>query len=112
MQQICYSYFLTKPNRTRREGTDAHDAVIKAGVLRFRAIILTSLTTFASLIPMILERSLQAHFLIPMAVSLGFGVLFATVITLLLIPCIYIVFEDVHNLIKKLKTKFAFHLRD
>jgi len=99
-------------NRTRREGTDAHDAVIRAGVLRFRAIILTSLTTFASLVPMILERSLQAQFLIPMAVSLGFGVLFATVITLLLIPCIYIVFEDVHNLIEKFKIKFAFHLKD
>lgn len=99
-------------NRARRQGADASDAVTQAGGLRFRAIILTSLTTFASLVPMILERSLQAQFLIPMAVSLGFGVLFATVITLLLIPCIYIIFEDVHNLIEKLKTKLVFHQRD
>ncbi|MDO9515112.1 MAG: efflux RND transporter permease subunit, partial [Syntrophales bacterium] len=72
-------------NRLRREGANAHDAVTQAGVLRFRAIILTSLTTFAGLTPIILERSLQAKFLIPMAVSLGYGVLFATFITLLLI---------------------------
>lgn len=99
-------------NRARRQGADASDAVTQAGGLRFRAIILTSLTTFASLVPMILERSLQAQFLIPMAVSLGFGVLFATVITLLLIPCIYIIFEDVHNLIEKLKAKLVFHQSD
>ena len=99
-------------NRARHQGADVHDAVIKAGGLRFRAIILTSLTTFASLIPMILERSLQAQFLIPMAVSLGFGVLFATVITLLLIPCTYIILEDLHNLFGKLKAKLAFQQRE
>jgi multidrug efflux pump subunit AcrB len=92
-------------NRARRQGVDVRDAVSQAGALRFRAIILTSLTTFASLIPMILEKSLQAQFLIPMAVSLGFGVLFATVITLVLIPCIYIVLEDVHSLIENLRIK-------
>ncbi|MBN2398502.1 MAG: efflux RND transporter permease subunit, partial [Deltaproteobacteria bacterium] len=81
-------------NTLRREGANAQDAVIQAGVLRFRAIILTSLTTFAGLTPIILEKSLQAKFLIPMAVSLGFGVLFATVITLLLIPSIYLILED------------------
>ena len=94
-------------NRIRRQGADAHDAVIKAGTLRFRAVILTSLTTFAGLTPIILERSLQAQFLIPIAVSLGFGVLFATVITLLLVPCGYMILEDVHNLLGSLKARFA-----
>lgn len=82
-------------NRIRGQEGDAHEAVTKAGALRFRAIILTSLTTFAGLSPMILERSLQAQFLIPMAISLGFGVLFATVITLLLIPCLYVILDDI-----------------
>ncbi|MGW8301263.1 MAG: efflux RND transporter permease subunit, partial [Desulfobacterales bacterium] len=81
-------------NGFRSTGDTAHDAVIKAGCLRFRAILLTSLTTFAGLSPMIFERSVQAQFLIPMAVSLGFGVLFATFITLLLIPCGYMIRED------------------
>jgi multidrug efflux pump subunit AcrB len=62
---------------------------------RFRAIILTSLTTFLGLSPMILETSMQARFLIPMALSLGFGVLFATGITLVLVPCLYCVLRDV-----------------
>jgi multidrug efflux pump subunit AcrB len=88
-------------NRIRREGHMAGDAVVLAGRLRFRAIILTSLTTFAGLFPMILERSLQAQFLIPMAVSLGFGVLFATGITLLLVPCGYVILEDIHRLFGK-----------
>lgn len=98
-------------NRARRHGVDARDAVTKAGGLRFRAIILTSLTTFASLVPMIMERSLQAQFLIPMAVSLGFGVLFATGITLLLIPCIYIILEDMHDLVEKVRGKLVFRQR-
>lgn len=86
-------------NRIRREGADAREAVTRAGRLRFRPIILTSLTTFAGLTPMLLEKSLQAQFLIPMAVSLGFGVLFATGITLLLVPCGYAILDDVHNLL-------------
>jgi multidrug efflux pump subunit AcrB len=94
-------------NRIRRQGTDAHDAITQAGALRFRAIILTSLTTFAGLTPMLLERSLQAQFLIPMAISLGFGVLFGTGITLLLVPSLYMILEDMHNLGVKLKAKFA-----
>jgi multidrug efflux pump subunit AcrB len=92
-------------NRFRRQGASPHDAITRAGGLRFRAIILPSLTTFAGLTPMILERSLQAQFLIPMAVSLGFGVLFATGITLLLIPCGYMILEDVHNLLGSLRDK-------
>jgi multidrug efflux pump subunit AcrB len=85
-------------NRIRRQGASVHDAITQGGALRFRAVILTSLTTFAGLTPMILERSLQAQFLIPMAVSLGFGVLFATFITLLLVPCGYVILDDLHNL--------------
>jgi multidrug efflux pump subunit AcrB len=74
---------------------DLMDAVREAGVVRFRPILLTSLTTFMGLVPILLERSLQAQFLIPMATSLGFGVLFATFITLLMVPAIYMVLEDV-----------------
>jgi len=92
-------------NRIRDEGASSHEAITQGGALRFRAIILTSLTTFAGLTPMILERSLQAQFLIPMAVSLGFGVLFATLITLLLIPCSYMILEDVHNLVGNVRAR-------
>ncbi len=81
-----------------RDGLSAWEAVRLAGPHRFRAILLTSVTTFAGLTPIILERSLQAQFLIPMAVSLGFGVMFATGITLLLIPCGYLIMDDVHRL--------------
>ena len=66
---------------------------IAAGVRRFRPILLTSLTTFFGLVPMILETSVQARFLIPMAISLGFGILFATFIILLLVPALYDVAE-------------------
>ena len=86
-------------NRLRAKGATAQESVIRAGGLRFRAIILTSLTTFAGLTPMILEKSVQAQFLIPMAVSLGFGVLFATGITLLLVPCGYAILDDVHHML-------------
>ena len=85
-------------NRLREEeGYGIFEAVSLAGRQRFRPILLTSLTTFAGLIPIILEKSLQAQFLIPMALSLGFGVLFATAITLLLIPCSYLALEDIHR---------------
>ncbi|HMA85641.1 MAG TPA: efflux RND transporter permease subunit [Desulfosalsimonadaceae bacterium] len=95
-------------NDLRKDGFNAHDAVIEGGKLRFRAVILTSLTTFGGLTPMMLEKSIQARFLIPMAISLGFGVLFATLITLLLIPSGYMILEDLHNVkdrVKSLKTK-------
>lgn len=92
-------------NRIRCQGTGVQQAISQAGALRFRAIILTSLTTFAGLTPMILERSLQAQFLIPMAISLGFGVLFATLITLILIPCGYLILEDIYGRFRDLKDK-------
>jgi multidrug efflux pump subunit AcrB len=94
-------------NRIRDQGASPREAINQGGALRFRAVILTSLTTFAGLTPMILERSLQAQFLIPMAVSLGFGVLFATVITLLLVPCGYMILEDLHNLVENLKARIT-----
>ncbi|MDZ7839957.1 MAG: efflux RND transporter permease subunit [Gammaproteobacteria bacterium] len=81
-------------NRRRREGMVLADAVRSAGAARFRAILLTSLTTFAGLVPLIFEQSTQAQFLIPMAVSLGFGILFATFVSLLLVPVAYLLLED------------------
>ena len=98
-------------NRIREEGSPPDEAVARAGTLRFRAILLTSLTTFAGLMPIILERSLQARFLIPMAISLGYGVLFATGITLLLIPCLYIILEDFHALSEKGMKKLRHAIR-
>ena len=77
-------------NTARREGQDTITAVVESGVQRFRAIILTSLTTAGGLMPIMLEKSLQAKMVIPMAVSLAFGILFATVITLFLVPCLYV----------------------
>lgn len=81
-------------NRYREEGMSMWDAIIAGGARRFRPILLTSLTTFFGLAPMILETSVQARFLVPMAVSLGFGVLAATFIMLLIVPCSYIILED------------------
>jgi len=81
-------------NRHRGESETLQDAAVAAGGRRFRAIILTSLTTFVGIMPMVLETDMQARFLIPMAVSLSFGILFATVITLFLVPSVYIILED------------------
>lgn len=81
-------------NRRRREGASAIDAVIQAGVQRFRPIMLTTLTTFGGLASMIFETSLQARFLITMAISLGYGILFATLITLVLVPALYVIVND------------------
>ena len=80
-------------NRERGKLEILH-AARKAGSARFRPIILTSLTTFVGLLPILFERSLQAQFLKPMAISIGFGVLFATLITLILVPSLYLVLED------------------
>jgi len=86
-------------NSIRRGGEELYPTLMQAGQRRFRPILLTSLTTFGGLMPMILETSVQAQFLIPMAISLGFGIMFATGITLLLIPALYLILEDVRNLI-------------
>ncbi|NNE92635.1 MAG: efflux RND transporter permease subunit [Verrucomicrobiales bacterium] len=84
-------------NRRRKEGIKVFDAVTKAGTARFRAIILTSATTFAGLFPLIRMQSTQAQFLIPMAVSLGYGIVFATLITLFLVPINYLILEDIRR---------------
>ncbi len=77
-------------NKARAQGLSARQAVIESGVARFRAIILTSVTTAFGLMPMLAETSTQAQWVIPMAISLAFGILFATVITLFLVPCLYL----------------------
>jgi VCBS repeat-containing protein len=83
-------------NRYRKEDDKtAIEAAIAAGPRRFRPILLTSVTTFVGLFPLLIEKSVQAKFLVPMAVSLAFGVLFATFITLLLVPTSYLVIEDI-----------------
>jgi len=81
-------------NRKRRE-MSPQEAIRQAGLRRFRPIMLTTITTAGGLMPIILERSLQAQYLIPMAISLGFGIVFATAIILLLVPCLYLVLEDI-----------------
>jgi multidrug efflux pump subunit AcrB len=85
-------------NRERAAGVPLDTAIRDSGTRRFRPILLTTATTFLGLTPMILETSLQARFLIPMAVSLGFGVVFATAITLILIPTSYRILEDLKGL--------------
>jgi multidrug efflux pump subunit AcrB len=84
-------------NRAVREGMDHYSAVIEATTTRFRAILLTSLTTFCGLIPMLAAQDLQSEMMVPMAISLAYGILFATVITLLLIPCLYMILGDLAN---------------
>jgi multidrug efflux pump subunit AcrB len=84
-------------NRKRSIGLSEMESAQQAGFSRFRPILLTSLTTFAGLTPLLLEKSLQAKFLVPMAVSLGFGVIFATVITLILVPAMYLILEDIRT---------------
>lgn len=80
-----------------REGLAPIDAIHQAGIRRFRPIVLTTLTTFGGLTPIILETSRQAAYLIPMAISLGFGIIFATAIILVLVPCLYMIFEDIRG---------------
>ncbi|QBY04858.1 efflux RND transporter permease subunit [Thalassotalea sp. HSM 43] len=88
-------------NRAKNTGMRMMDIVIEAGMQRFRAILLTSLTTFFGILPIYFETSLQAQFIIPMAISLGFGIIFATVITLFLIPSLYLIREDIGNQFKR-----------
>jgi multidrug efflux pump subunit AcrB len=85
-------------NHKLKEGLTVIDAVREAGVARFRPILLTSLTTFAGMTPLILDKTTQAQFLIPMAVTLGFGILFATFLALYLVPTLYLMKEDIQNI--------------
>lgn len=89
-------------NQVRKQGMSLKEAVIEAGCARFRAITLTSITTFMGVLPIMFETSLQAMFVIPMAVALGFSVLFATLVTLLLVPCLYIILTDIQNVFSEL----------
>ncbi|MFT6900263.1 MAG: multidrug efflux pump subunit AcrB [Colwellia sp.] len=98
-------------NKKRSEGAAVFDAVYAAGGRRFRPVLLTSLTTFAGLMPLLFEKSTQAQFLIPMAVSLGFGILFATIITLFLVPINYLIMEDIKRYSVRYKNDMAWLLR-
>ena len=94
-------------NQLRRQGVSIQQAVIEAGCARFRAITLTSITTFVGVLPIMFETSLQARFVIPMAVALGFAVLFATLVTLLLVPCLYMILEDMRKPARWVKAKLS-----
>ncbi len=85
-------------NKQKRNGVALREAVLNAGVIRFRPIILTSLTTFFGLMPLLLEKSTTAQFLIPMGISLGFGILFATAITLILVPTNILIGDDIRRM--------------
>jgi multidrug efflux pump subunit AcrB len=82
-------------NRERKSGIGLYQVLQDCATRRFRPIMLTTLTTFCGLLPMIAEKSLQARFLVPMAISLAFGVMFATSITLVLVPSLYMILEDI-----------------
>lgn len=92
-------------NKALAKGENLKEAILRSGKERFRAIMLTSITTFLGLVPIILEQSLQAQIVIPMAVALGFGILFATVITLFLIPALYGIFADIQQRAGELREK-------
>jgi multidrug efflux pump subunit AcrB len=92
-------------NARRAAGASVHEAVVEAAVARFRPIFLTSATTFGGLTPLLLETSVQAQFLVPMATSLGFGVVFAAAITLFLLPAGYVTFEDLRGLPARLRAR-------
>ncbi len=92
-------------NKRRAQGEALLNAVLTAGQSRFRPVMLTSLTTFIGLMPLLFEKATQAQFLIPMAVSLGFGIIFATFITLVLVPVNYLLVEDVKSLFSSAKDK-------
>jgi multidrug efflux pump subunit AcrB len=93
-------------NRLRDKGQEGIEAVINAGVARFRPIMLTTLTTIVGLMPMLFERSIQAKFLIPVVVSLCFGVLIAFFVTLLLVPALYAIGVDVTRVSSRVKARF------
>ena len=99
---------INKTNTIRTvQKSDPFISVTNAAKLRFRAVILTSLTTFAGLMPIMLEKSMQARFISPMAVSLGFGVLFATLITLFLVPCLYMMLDDAAGIVSRIRERFG-----
>ena len=86
-----------------RDGLSPFEVILQAGVRRFRPIFLTTATTFGGLTPLIFERSLQAQYIIPMAISLGFGILFVTGVILIVVPCLYLILDDLTRLAHKLR---------
>ncbi len=92
-------------NHQRDSDSEIVEVLREAGAARFRPILLTSLTTFVGLVPLLLERSFQAQFVIPMAVSLAFGVLFATVVSLVMVPCTYLIFDDLAAVVASRRTE-------
>ena len=94
-------------NQKKAQGMTLRDAVLNAGVARFRPVLLTSLTTFLGLMPLMLEKSLQAQFIIPMGTSLGFGILFATAITLMMIPANVMIVDDIRKFLHSLRRQTA-----
>ena len=94
-------------NKHRGERS-AYEAIHDAATRRFRPIVLTTLTTFGGLTPIILETSSQAYQLIPMAISLGFGIVFATAIILVIVPCLYLVQDDVARTAKESAFHYSF----
>lgn len=96
----------------KRSDQSAFDAIHEAGLRRFRPIMLTTFTTFGGLTPIILETSRQATFLIPMAISLGFGIIFATSIILIIVPSLYMILEDVVDWLKARRQEISTQLSD
>ena len=92
-------------NKKRKEGLEIIDSVIIAATTRFRPVILTSITTFAGLVPILLDGSQQAKWLKPMATSLGFGIMFATIMTLIIVPVNYIVARKAKYAVIEIKNK-------
>lgn len=90
-------------NKTLKKTDDLMEAILTAGAARFRPVMLTSLTTFIGLVPLLFEKETQAQFLIPMAVSLAFGIIFATAITLVLVPINFLFLHNTNQLILRLK---------
>ena len=88
-------------NRNRRiHGMDLREAVVDSGMSRFRPIFLTSVTTFMGLLPLMVTRDFDTAPFVPLAVSLGFGVVFSTAVTLVLIPALYVILEDFLSLFR------------
>ena len=92
---------LATANHYIRQGLSVHEAIVAGACRRFRPIVLTAATTFIGLTPMIFETSVQAEFLVPMAISMGFGILFGTVICLFFVPCSVIILDDTRRLIAR-----------
>lgn len=99
-------------NQRRSQGFSVKEAVVEAGTARFRAITLTSITTFVGVLPIMFETSLQAAFVVPMAAALGFAVLYATLVTLILVPCLYLILLDLRKPFTWIKSKLIKSTKD